>query len=182
MKFVAARPCLHASTAAALERHCHGAPRAPLHAVWAGGRWPAMEKCYKCTSAQASYYDPDNGPGRYCKQCAKTVPGAVSRWQKDKQKAAAAATEAAAALATVGGACSSIGSDTRKPTGKGKSNGKRTRTGLSLQPTTGSVVVGPTRTGAGRKGERLLGGSGSARRGAVALMCYITHHLRGNSG
>ena len=102
MKFVAARPCLHASTAAALERHCHGAPRAPLHAVWAGGRWPAMGKCYKCTSAQASYYDPDNGPGRYCKQCAKTVPGAVSRWQKDKQKAAAAATEAAAALATVG--------------------------------------------------------------------------------
>ena len=89
MKFVAARPCLHASTAAALERHCHGAPRAPLHAVWAGGRWPAMGKCYKCTSAQASYYDPDNGPGRYCKQCAKTVPGAVSRWQKDKQKAAA---------------------------------------------------------------------------------------------
>ena len=65
MKFVAARPCLHASTAAALERHCHGAPRAPLHAVWAGGRWPAMGKCYKCTSAQASYYDPDNGPGRY---------------------------------------------------------------------------------------------------------------------
>ncbi len=53
---------------------------------------------------------------------------------------------------------------------------------LSLQPTTGSVVVGPTRTGAGRKGERLLGGSGSARRGAVALMCYITHHLRGDSG
>ena len=81
MKFVAARPCLHASTAAALERHCHGAPRAPLHAVWAGGRWPAMGKCYKCTSAQASYYDPDNGPGRYCKQCAKTVPGAVSRYR-----------------------------------------------------------------------------------------------------
>ena len=84
MKFVAARPCLHASTAAALERHCHGAPRAPLHAVWAGGRWPAMGKCYKCTSAQASYYDPDNGPGRYCKQCAKTVPGAVSRWHTSR--------------------------------------------------------------------------------------------------
>ena len=54
---------------------CH---RAPLHALRAaaGGR---MGKCYKCTSAQASYYDPDNGPGRYCKQCARAVPGAVSR-------------------------------------------------------------------------------------------------------
>ena len=144
MKFVAARPCLHASTAAALERHCHGAPRAPLHAVWAGGRWPAMGKCYKCTSAQASYYDPDNGPGRYCKQCAKTVPGAVSRWQKDKQKAAAAATEAAAALAAVGGACSSTGSSTGsgtgQPKGKGKSNGKRTRTGYDVWDSGGPPI------------------------------------------
>ena len=48
-----------------------------------------MGKCSKCDNAQASYYDPDDGPRRYCKQCASAVPGAVPRWQKDKQKAAA---------------------------------------------------------------------------------------------
>eukprot|EP01043_Picozoa_sp_COSAG02_P119347 COSAG02_NODE_56008_length_287_cov_1.367021_1_plen_33_part_01 len=33
-----------------------------------------MGKCSKCSNVQASYYDPDDGPGRYCKQCARDVP------------------------------------------------------------------------------------------------------------
>ena len=49
-----------------------------------------MGKCHgsKCQSKlkQASFYDPGDGPGRYCKVCA--VPGAVSRYQKEKEKAA----------------------------------------------------------------------------------------------
>ena len=48
-----------------------------------------MGKCSKCQSKQASFYDPDGGRGRYCKVCA--VPGAVSRYQKQKAEAAAAA-------------------------------------------------------------------------------------------
>ena len=45
-----------------------------------------MGKCSKCQNKQASYCDPADGPGRYCKQCAGTVPGVVSRWQKDQWK------------------------------------------------------------------------------------------------
>eukprot|EP01044_Picomonas_judraskeda_P007740 COSAG03_NODE_848_length_5639_cov_14.719675_2_plen_187_part_00 len=56
-----------------------------------------MGKCSKCSNAQASYYDPDDGPGRYCKQCARDVPNVVSRWQKDKKRKAEARGEGAGA-------------------------------------------------------------------------------------
>eukprot|EP01052_Picozoa_sp_SAG31_P048002 SAG31_NODE_9850_length_1220_cov_5.238180_1_plen_215_part_00 len=46
-----------------------------------------MGKCSTCQDKQASYYAPNNGTGRYCKQCAEAVPGAVSRWQRDQSKA-----------------------------------------------------------------------------------------------
>ena len=58
-----------------------------------------MGKCSKCSNAQASYYDPDDGPGRYCKQCARDVSNVVSRWQKDKKRKAEARGEGAGAAA-----------------------------------------------------------------------------------
>ena len=61
-----------------------------------------MGKCSKCSNAQASYYDPDDGPGRYCKQCARDVPNAVSRWQKDKKRKAEARGEGAGAGSGMG--------------------------------------------------------------------------------
>ena len=60
-----------------------------------------MGKCSKCSNAQASYYDPDDGPGRYCKQCARDVPNVVSRWQKDKKRKAEARGDAVDAGARV---------------------------------------------------------------------------------
>ena len=61
-----------------------------------------MGKCSKCSNAQASYYDPDDGPGRYCKQCARDVPNVVSRWQKDKKRKAEARGEGAGAGSGMG--------------------------------------------------------------------------------
>ena len=66
-----------------------------------------MGKCSKCSNAQASYYDPDDGPGRYCKQCARDVPNVVSRWQKDKKRKAEARGEGA-------GAGSGMGQDNKR--------------------------------------------------------------------
>ena len=61
-----------------------------------------MGKCSKCSNAQASYYDPDDGPGRYCKQCARDVPNVVSRWQRDKKRKAEARGEGAGAGSGMG--------------------------------------------------------------------------------
>ena len=61
-----------------------------------------MGKCSKCSNAQASYYDRDDGPRRYCKQCARDVSNVVSRWQKDKKRKAEARGEGAGAGSGMG--------------------------------------------------------------------------------
>ena len=58
-------------------RTAPSAPAAPEQSSTNAAPAQLMGKRSKCQEKQASYCDPDDGPGRYCMQCASTMSGVV---------------------------------------------------------------------------------------------------------